>query len=266
MKRYYMILTVMVLYAVSCVAQTAITLAKGAQAGVYISYGGLKASGNYVDNVCLTYDGNGAWDSAERLKWKDANSEAVFYAYAPYNADVQDALGFVVETLTDQSTKEAQAASDFLWGSGGKWPHDGIPQLSLRHMFSKVVVKIAAGEGVTEDELKGGSLSVRLKNIRTKTKVRLHDGRMDVLDDLGTIKTLQEQPLTYSAVVVPQSEEQIKLVILWDNTEYPVSIGRSFERGKLYSLTATLKKTSGGMSVTIGGWGDTGEDYGGTVN
>ena len=266
MKRYYAILMGLMLFTSFGFAQTAITLAEGAKVGVYVSYGSLKASGNFVDNACLTYDGNGGWNSATELRWKDTDSEANFYAYTPFVADIKDALGFVAEIQSDQTTKDAQTASDFLWGKGINRPNDGKPQFSLKHMFSKLVVTIVPGDGITEDELNDGSLSVRIKNVRTKTRVRLHDGRMDALDDLATIKTFQERPLTFSAVLVPQGEEQMKVVIVWNNTEYPVSIGKSFGQGRLYHLTATVKKIAGGINVSIGGWGDTGEDYGGTVN
>ena len=57
-----------------------------------------------------------------------------------------------------------------------------------------------------------------------------------------------------------------KLAIIWNNTEYSVSLDNYFDKGKLYTLSATLKKKEGGLDISIGDWEDSGEDFGGTVN
>lgn len=265
-NRFCIIMMVGMLIAAKAVAQTPITLAKGKQAGVYVAYGNLKATGNYVNNVPLTSDGKGGWTSGTTLKWKSTDESANFFAYAPYNAAIQDALGVMVSTQLDQTTEEGLVASDFLWESRGISPSNEYPKLSLHHQFSRLIVNVAAGSGFTEDELKQGSLSVRVKNVYVNARFRLSDGRIDVGNTLGTIRAFKEGPLTYSAIVIPQEQGNSSIAVVWNNTEYPVTLGRNYDRGKQYQLTATLRKTSGGgIQITIGGWDDTGEDYGGTV-
>jgi hypothetical protein len=164
----------------------------------------------------------------------------------------------------DQSTAEAFAASDFLYGKTGASPEDGLPKPSLHHIFSKIVIKVKAGDGFTDEELKAGDISVRIKDVCTQAEINLEHGDVRSKGTNKNIKSFENEPLSFSAVVVPQRVG--KLSVVWNNIEYVVSVERDLGRGLLYTLTATLKKTSSGINISIGGWEDSGEDFGGTVN
>jgi hypothetical protein len=259
----FILMTMVVLAVVSTKAATPITLPQGAKAGVYVAYEELKSSGNYVDNACLTFDGSN-WSADNKLMWKDGDSYAYFYAYYPYAEDVKDATVLPFSVKTDQSTAEAYQASDFLYGKYGGNPHDGLPKSVLQHGMANIVVNVKAGNGFTENELKQGNLSVHVKNVYLKANVNLENGGVTASGSVGGIKAYATSALSFSAIVVPQ--EVRKLSVVWNNVEYNLGFSQYCEKGKLYTLTATLKKTSGGISVTIGGWEDSGEDFGGTVN
>lgn len=264
MQRKILLLMAISLLAVSKVpAVTPITLVKGSNVGLYISYDGLKTSENYVDNACLIFDGSG-WNTDTKLKWKDQTSYAEFYVYYPYIENVKDARALNFSVKEDQSTADAFAASDFLYGRAGACPDDGMPKPSLRHMFSNIVVNVEAGDGFTDDELKQGDLSVRIKDVCTQAKINLENGEVRPEGTPKTIKACETEPLSFCAVVVPQRVG--KLSVVWNNIEYVVTIDRDCGSGKVNTLTATLKKTSGGINISIGGWEDSGEDFGGTVN
>jgi len=264
MKNKNLILMVITLLTtVGMTASTPITLAKGSKAGLYISYDYLKSSDNFVDNACLTFDGSD-WTSETALSWKDGYSWAGFYAYYPYIEEVNDAESVTFSVREDQSTASAITASDFLYGSIGANPQDGLPKLPLRHLFSKLVVTVKAGDGFTDAELSQGALNVVVKNVCTRAKINLENGDVRSEGTRKDIKTCEAGSLSFSAVVVPQRVG--KLSVVWNNIEYVVSVERDFGSGKVYTLTATLKKTSGGINVSIGGWEDSGEDFGGTVN
>ena len=244
-------------------AATPITLAKGSKAGVYVAYDGLKSSGNYIDNACLTFDGT-KWNSENVLQWKDNYTSAAFLAYYPYNENVKNAKALPFTVKTDQSTKEAYVASDFLYGNSWSHPVGGFPKPVLHHGMTNIVVNVKAGDGFTEDELKQGNLRVHVKNVYMQANVNLENGEVNASGSVGSIKAYATSALAFSTIVVPQ--EVRKLTVVWNNVEYDLDFSKYCERGRLYSVTATLKKTSGGISVTIGGWEDSGEDFGGTVN
>lgn len=243
-------------------AATPLTLPKGSKAGVYVAYDGLKSSGNYIDNACLTFDGT-KWNAEKVLIWKDNNIGADFLAYYPYVENVTNAKAVPFAVKTDQSTMEAYTASDFLYGKYGGNPHDGLPKSVLQHGMANIVVNVKAGNGFTENELKQGNLSVHVKNVYLKANVNLENGGVTASGSVGGIKAYATSALSFSAIVVPQ--EVRKLSVVWNNVEYDLGFSQYCDKGKLYTLTATLKKTSGGISVTIGGWEDSGEDFGGTV-
>ena len=243
-------MTMGLLTGVCAMAATPITLAKGSKAGVYVAYDDLKSSGNYIDNACLTFDGT-KWNSENVLQWKDRYTSAAFRAYYPYVEDVKDARAVPFTVKKDQSIKEAYVASDFLYGESWTNPVEGFPKPLLHHGMTNIVVNVKAGDGFTEDELKQGNLSVHVKNVYMQANVNLENGEVNASGSVGSIKAYATSALAFSTIVVPQ--------------EVDLDFSKYCERGRLYSVTATLKKTSGGISVTIGGWEDSGEDFGGTV-
>ena len=260
----WMALAAGVLTAGQSQAAEPLILAKGTQAGLYMRYGDMKSSGNYVDNACITSDGNGGWTTGAKLTWKDENTSADFSCYAPYNSEVKDALALSFSIREDQSTSEAQAASDFLYGSAYLSPQSKAYNLSLHHHFARVMIKLSAGEGFTEEELTEGELGVRIKDVCTKAKINLENGDVEATGTTASIKPLPEGTLTFSAIIIPQQVK--KLAVIWNNVEYNALLDHYFDKGKSYTLSATLKKKEGGLDISIGDWEDSGEDFGGTVN
>lgn len=261
-RRLYLLMAMVLLAEVCAVAATPITLPKGSKVGVYMAYDGLKSAGNFVDNACLTFDGS-SWSATRELYWKDHETSAAFLAYYPYVERVSDAKAMPFSVKADQSTQSAYAASDFLYGQTWTNPVDGFPKPVLHHGLANIVVNVRAGDGFTEDELKRGNLNVYVKNVYMRATVNLENGEVRSSGGVGTIKAFASSALSFSAIAVPQ--EIRKVSVVWNNVEYDLGFSKNCERGRRYSMTATLKKTSGGISVTIGGWEDSGEDFGGTV-
>ena len=257
-------MTLGLLAAGTTLAEEPIILPKGTQAGFYLAYGGLAESGNFIENAMLTSDGQGGWTSEKKLWWKNGNDWADYYCYAPYVADVNNPRAVYFTLRTDQTTAEAQAASDFFYGRSNGFPQSGFPSLQMNHLLSKIVVKIVAGEGFTESELKEGELSVLVKDVYTQAKVNLIEGRAEASGSSANVKALAENALTYSAIIAPQEVSTVSVV--WNNTDYPLALKHYCSGRVVYTLTATLKKASGGINISIGGWEDSGEDFGGTVN
>ncbi len=264
MKRIlFLWMAIMLLAAVNAVAATPISLPKGAKAGLYVSYDNLQPSGNFVDNSCLTFDGSD-WSTDMELMWKDRSTNAFFYAYYPYIQGLKNANSVSFSVKTDQTTDEAFGACDFLYGRVWHNPGDGLPKPVLRHVMAKIVVNIKAGEGITDDDLKEGDLSVRVKDIFTQATINLENGEVRSTGVRNTMVPYSIGLLAFTAVIVPQEVKKISVV--WNNVEYVLNLRQYCGSGRQYTFSATLKKTSGGIQVSIGGWEDAGEDFGGTVN
>lgn len=238
------------------------------QVGVFMVYGNMLSANNYINNMCLTSDGNGSWLADRTIYWKDNVTHADFYAYSPYAANIDNPTAHTFQIQADQSSTEKQKNSDFLWGwLADQEPTDKVLNITLNHIFSRAIVRVAPGEGFTEDELKNGTLSVRINGIRTQATINLSNGDVAVAGNAQTITPLKEQDLQYSAIIVPQQVAETGLItVSWNGADYTFTNSMTFTRGKQYTFTATLKKTSGGINIGIGGWEDAGEDYGGTVN
>lgn len=240
------------------------------QVGLYMTYGELKSQGNYLDNMLLFPAGNGEWRAAEPFYWHDEQMRANFYGYAPYGANIENALAHTFSVKTDQSTAEAQSASDFLWGRLPSQLPNTLNSLSLplRHLFSRIIINVAPGEGFTPEELNNGTLDARIGGLRTQAVVNLSDGNVEAKGDAQTIIPQREADgLGFSAIIVPQQVAETGLVtIFWGGSNYTLKRAMTFASGKQYKLSLTLRKTAGGINVGIIGWEDTGEDYGGAVN
>ena len=238
------------------------------QVGVFMAYGSMQSAGNYLNNMCLTNDGNGNWSSDHQIYWKDNITHADFYAYSPYVANMTDALAHPFQVQTDQSDTEKQKSCDFLWGKlVDQEPTDKVLNMTLGHIFSRAIIRVIPGEGFTENELKNGTLSIRINGIRTQAMIDLSNGNVTAVGNAQTITPLKEQDLTYSAIIVPQQIAKIGLITVnWSGADYTFTSSMQFVSGKQYTFTATIKKTSGGINVGISGWEDAGEDFGGTVN
>lgn len=238
------------------------------QVGIYMTYGGMLQTGNYIDNLLLQSNGAGAWTPQSQIFWKDNVTVADFYGYAPYAVGVANALALNFHAQTDQTTAAAQKQSDFLWGKlSEQGPTDNVLSLTLNHLFARAIIKVAAGEGFTTDELNNGTLSVRLNDIRTQATINLANGAVTASGNAASIAPLREQDLQYSAVIVPQQIGQTGLVtVTWNGANYTLTRAMTFESGKQYTITVTLKKTSGGINIGIGDWDVVDEDFGGTVN
>lgn len=238
------------------------------QVGIFMVYGVMQQTGNYINNMLLQSNGAGAWTPESKIFWKDNATVADFYGYAPYNAGVTDALAYNFQAQTDQSTATAQKQSDFLWGKlAEQGPTNDVLNLTLNHLFARAIIKVAAGEGFTADELSNGTLSVRLNSIRTQATINLSTGAVTASGNAASITPLKEQDLQYSAVIVPQQVASTGLVtVTWNSANYTLTRAMTFESGKQYTITVTMKKTSGGINIGIGDWDVVDEDFGGTVN
>lgn len=241
----------------------------GDKTGLYVvnydngTAGTLANSGNHVNNICFTY--NGTWTPTSPIYWKDETTPADFYCYYPYGTPT-DVTAHAFSVKTDQSTPDAYKASEFLYGKATKVaPTEKAVNIMTAHLFSCAVIKVAAGNGFTEESLAAANVSVKLNGCKTSATINLRDGSVTATGDANTITPLKEEK-QYKALIVPQAINADNFItVTIDGREYNLKKEFTFVSGKRYQFTATVSKTSNGINVGINPWDDDDKDYGGSA-
>ena len=226
----------------------------------------LLANHNYVNNQLMTWTNNG-WTLASPIYWKDSETCADFYAYAPYRAEVPDARQFSFSVQTDQTTTEAFAKSDFLWGKvEGQSPMDGNFDLSLGHILSQLTIIVTAEAGFDDGELQASDVSVTIGGTKTSGTIDLANGTIATTGAADNVKCLSVGDLSYKAILLPQLVPFSNLIqIDWRGNIYTLQNSFKLEGARQYTLTVKLKKTKSGFDIGIAGWDIVDEDFGGTI-
>ena len=233
----------------------------------------LQISGNRANNSLVTFDGS-AWTPDQTIYWGNGKSDV--YAYYPYFETVADVNSQYFELATDQ-TGEGYELSDFLWAkSEGVRQTDGTVNLEMKHLMSKLTVKIVAGEDYI------GSLpedaTVHLHSTVTNVNIDIENGSV-VKDPYSGAKSIKmknlgirtfdgEKAVVYEAIVVPQMlESSVPLLeINSKSVSYLLEDPFNFRPGVAYTYTATLNTSTTAIKVEIGceieDWNNVGGDSG----
>lgn len=233
----------------------------------------LQISGNRANNSLVTFDGS-VWTPDQTIYWGNGKSDV--YAYYPYFETVTDVNSQYFELATDQ-TGEGYELSDFLWAKAeGVRQTDGAVNLEMKHLMSKLTVKIVAGEDYI------GSLpedaTVHLHSTVTNVNIDLEKGSV-VKDPYSGAKSIKmknlgirtfdgEKAVVYEAIVVPQMiENSVPLLeINSKSVSYLLEDPFNFRPGVAYTYTATLNTSTTAIKVEIGceieDWNNAGGDSG----
>lgn len=236
----------------------------------------LQVSGNRANNSLVTFDGS-VWTPEQTIYWGDGKSDV--YAYYPYSETVSDVNDLYFELATDQDGSGYEA-SDFLWAKAEGVAQSGGPvALPMKHLMSKLTVKLVAGEDYI------GSLpedaAVYLHSTVSNARVDLETGSVArdpysgaksiKLRNLGVRTEDDVEAVVYEAIVVPQMlESSVPLLeINSKSVSYLLEDSFNFRPGVAYTYTATMNASTTAIKVEIGceieDWnnpedGDSGED------
>lgn len=236
----------------------------------------LQASGNRANNSLVTFDGS-VWTPEQTIYWGEGKSDV--YAYYPYSETVSDVNDLYFELATDQEG-DGYEVSDFLWAKAEGVARSGGPvTLPMKHLMSKLTVKLVAGEDYI------GSLpedaSIHLHSTVSNARIDLEKGSV-VKDPYSGAKSIKMRNLgirtyddvkavVYEAIVVPQMlESSVPLLeINSKSVSYLLEDSFNFRPGVAYTYTATMNTSTTAIKVEIGceieDWnnpdgGDSGED------
>lgn len=220
----------------------------------------LQISGNRANNLTLTFDGI-SWTPEKTIYWGEGKSDV--YAYYPYMSNISDVNDQYFEVAIDQ-TGDGYEASDLLWAKAeGVRQSGGAVNLAMKHLMSKLTVKIVAGEDYV------GSLptdaSVLLHSTVTGTRINLETGAVEK-DPYSGAKSIKmknlglrtfadgEKAVVYEAIVAPQMlENSVPLIeINSKSVSYLLEDSFNFRTGVAYTYTATLNTSTTAIKVEIG--------------
>ena len=236
----------------------------------------LQISGNRATNIAATFDGT-AWNTAKTVYWGSGKSDV--YAYYPYIENISEIDNQFFAVFEDQNTRRSEAglggyeASDLLWAKAeGVSSAGGAVTLPMKHLMSKLTVRIVAGEDYI------GSLpsdaSVLLHNTVTGARIDFAGGSV-VKDPYSGAKSINMRKLgvrtsdgveavVFEAIVVPQMlETSVPLLeINSKSVSYLLEDSFNFRPGVAYTYTATLNTSTTAIKVEIGceieDWNSTG--------
>ncbi len=250
----------------------ALAFEDGDQAGIFVvkrtgdSQPVLLPRGNYAHNVRLTY--HGTWISDQSILWADDTAHADIYLYYPHVASMASPRHWEADIPTDQTTSDARRQANILAGSA----IDIVParddiRIGVRHLMSRVVVKMKAGKGITGEQLGKAPLEVCLDNLATRVTVDIATATATTQgtarDDVRMGRT---DSLTFTAYVAPQQVTGGKFItILYNGDRYTLSRTLTLQAGTSHTATVTLNKIDGNMGVSVTGWNTDPTDYGGAA-
>lgn len=225
----------------------------------------LQISGNRANNLYVTFDG-ATWTPERTVWWGEGKSDV--YAYYPYIDCIADVNSQLFSVATDQNVAgdgaslDAYEASDLLWAkTEGVMQADGAVSLQMRHIMSKLTVRIVAGEDYI------GSLpndaSVLLHNTVADARLNLATGSVSKnpysaaksinMKKIGIKSFEGVDAVVYEAIVVPQMlESSVPLIeINSKSVSYMIEDAFNFRPGIAYIYTVTLNTSTTAIKVEI---------------
>lgn len=219
-------------------------------------------SGNYVDNVCMTYY-DGSWNSDDILYWYDDSTGADVYCYTPYVADIKSVTKCPISVKADQREPANLRASDILWGMASHWQPYFSPtvEIKMNHITSRLVVRIEPGNGFTYEELKDVDVIFN----SCPADLDLSNGTITLHDEINDVIASKTDD-GYMAYVMPRdfnNEDFVKVIV--DGNTYVLKQTLTLAMGKEHHCTITLAKVIQGVNIGISDWVVDPNDYGGVL-
>ncbi|MCC8034363.1 MAG: fimbrillin family protein [Rikenellaceae bacterium] len=216
----------------------------------------------------VTTSGDGAFTAASALDEMYYPSGSVdFIAYYPYAASAT--LGNINVKIGDQKN---QPTFDLLYSDAKNKSKSETPvNLIFDHQLSKLVMNVKAGEGLSDGDLTG--MTVTIKGMNTQTTFDLSTG---ALGAPGTPAEIIPRTLTdgikYDAIILPsaaisEGDYSVDFTInpnTADNETFTwnMAAGTDFAAGNEYTYAVTLSRTEVTATGEITPWNTSGNDRG----
>lgn len=204
-------------------------------------------------------------DIGQFYDWQDATTKADFYCYYPYTSSVSSITASPFQISPNQSTESGYKVSDLMWGKvDGVSPTPDPVVISVNHSMSCLIVKLKAGTGWKEDDIKDAE--VTLCGLRASSLINLADGTVTADGGATEMKPMKVGTGIFKALVVPQKVSDSDLVQVKVGTNsYSLKTSIDLKSGRQHTCTVVINRTGEGINIGIGPWETDDIDYGGSV-
>lgn len=249
------------------------TWPENAQIGIFmVKTGQTLSAANIVDqadNVKYVSAGDGenipfnAADQSQAIYLPKDKSLVDFISYYPYQQ--LSNYNYAID-ITDQSNPDN---IDLLYSSNVKAANNSSPAVRMQfyHMFSKIIIDVTSGNGVTAGQL--SSIDVKINGTNVKGTFNLANAKLEyAANQIASISPKKVADLKYEAIVLPTlgsvGERSLTFTVP-ELGEFTGSIDDAtlFEEGKVYKYPVTINFNS----ISIGqpeivDWEDDGDEGG----
>lgn len=209
----------------------------------------------YAAATTLTYDATAkTWSYDPAIYWPNGKDSYYFRA---------------LSGIDDTAVKQGD---DVLWGTTAQHngieagaaiaPRTGNVPLIFEHAMSKITFDLTTTDGDDKVDLEGATISI--SNLYTEGTISIDDGAITgTTSTEAAISNLSENT---AIIVLPQtiSNDAIVTILLTDGTNYKLQLNQclddskkaiaSWERGKSYTYTITVKKEAVQFRALIQDW------------
>ena len=144
-------------------------------------------------------------------------------------------------------------------------PTSSSVNIQTSHILSCAIIKITAGEGITEEEISQGNATVLINNVKPTAMINLSNGDTQACGEAVAITPFKTNG-EYKAIIVPQTVDECNFITIYLNDqEFNFKKGFTFQGGKKHTFTITLNKSGSGLSVEISDWDEDENENGGVA-
>ena len=219
---------------------------------------------NLTTDVTMTYppqtytaDGTGGLMTSVKQFYPASGNSVDICAYHPWDALLTEPFS----VKADQRSTANYRASDLMWAKLSNITKDTPASnrvLSFNHLFSKVIVKLIKGNGVSQDEINQAKITLGNNdlvmsgtfdtNIGSFSPETPGTGNILIATDAGTSE--------HAVVVVPQnmSGKPLTVELGGGKKSFEIPAATIFEAGMKYTYTITVNKAELVVTSTIEDW------------
>ena len=198
------------------------------------SHANIANSGNYADNVAYSYDGSKFVPVGAGIELKK-DVKLYYTAVYPYQQNCANTFEFVVKE--NQSTGTNYTQSDLCTASTDATDAQ-VVDLRFSHRLSKIVINL------TGDGWNSSNLTVKLKNVMTKTSVNLNNLNFVAIGEKKDITCASNGTRSFKVILPPQSVSMSEklFVITMNGVDYTIDTQskQEYNSGKSYEYTINM--------------------------
>lgn len=207
-------------------------------------------------------DGIGGLAPVNKQYYPASGNYVDIWAYHPWDAQTTEKFS----VKADQTSTANYRASDLMWARLADVTKD-TPEadrvLKFDHLFTKVIVRLVKGSGVTDAEMNTARITLGDNDLVMGGTFDVPSGSFERDNtDRGTLLIAKDAGTSlHAAVVVPQEMDGKKLSVgfvadnaVYATQSYAIPAETIYQAGKKYTYTITVNKAELVVTATIEDW------------